>query len=39
MKQKWEEKKLHGYFKQQSKEIVHEMTWTWLKNRKPEERN
>ena len=31
-KQKWNEKQLYGYFKQQSDKIAHETTWTWLKN-------
>ena len=30
-KQKWEEKQLHGYFKQQTSEILYETTWTWLR--------
>ena len=32
-KEKWEEKQLYGYFKQQTGEISHEKTWTWLKKR------
>ena len=27
---KWEEKQLYGYFKRQTKDIAHEMTWTWF---------
>ena len=30
-KQKWDEKQLYGYFKQQICEISHEKTWTWLR--------
>ena len=30
-KQKWEEKQLYGYFKQQTDEISHKKTWTWLR--------
>ena len=28
---KYEEKKLYGYFKRQTGEIIHEKTWTWLR--------
>ena len=30
-KQKWEEKQLYGYFKQQTSEILHENILTWLR--------
>ena len=30
-KQKWEEKQLNGYFKRQTAEIAHEMSWSWLR--------
>ena len=30
-KQNWEEKRLHGYFKRPTSEILHEKTWTGLK--------
>ena len=29
--QKWEAKQLYGHFKQQTSNITHEKTWTWLK--------
>ena len=28
---KWEQKQLYGHFKQQTNEISHEKTWTWLR--------
>ena len=28
IKQKWEEKQLYGYFKQQTREIAHKKIWT-----------
>ena len=28
-------KQLYGYFKQQTREIVHEMTWKWLRKENP----
>ena len=31
MKQKWEEKQLHGYFKRQTDKILLEHTWKWLR--------
>ena len=30
-KQKWEEKLLYGYFKQQTSEFSHEKIWTWIR--------
>ena len=30
-KQKWEEKRLYGRFKQLTSDISHEKTWTWLR--------
>ena len=30
-KPKWEVKQLYGYFKRQTKDITHELTWTWLR--------
>ena len=33
-KQKCEEKQFYGYFKQQTSEISHEKTWTWLRKGK-----
>ncbi len=38
-KQKWEEKQLYGRFKRLASDISHEKTWTWLRKRKPLERN
>ena len=32
-KQKWEEKQLHEYFKQETSEISHKKTWRWLRKR------
>ena len=34
-KQKWEEKQLCGYLKQQNSDIVHKRTWTWLRKWNP----
>ena len=31
IKQKWEEKQLYGYFKQQTADISQGMIWTWLR--------
>ena len=31
MQKKWKEKHLYGYLKRETKEIVHEMTWKWLR--------
>ena len=31
IEQKREEKQLYGYFKQQTSEISHKKTWTWVK--------
>ena len=33
IKQKWEVKQLHGYFKRKIREIAHEKTWTRLRMR------
>ena len=30
-KQKWDEEQLYGHFKQQTSEISHEKTWTWIR--------
>ena len=30
-KQKWEEKQVHGHFKQLINNISHDKTWTWLR--------
>ena len=30
-KQKWGEKQLYAYFKQQTSDMLHEKTWTWLR--------
>ena len=29
-RKKWKEKQLYGYFKRQTMEIAHKITWVWL---------
>ena len=38
-KQKWKEKQLYGRFKRLINNISHDKTWTWLRKKKPKERN